>query len=307
MNLSKEELISEISKLKKEKNAVIVAHYYQIDEVQEVADIVGDSFALSKYCAETDADAIVFCGVSFMAESAKILSPDKKVYLPKSTAGCPMADMITADDVRELREKYPNAAFVCYVNSSAETKAECDVCCTSSNALNIVKSLEEKDIVFIPDKNLGSYIAQQAPEKNVILYDGYCYTHNKITVEDVEKVKKAHPDAIVAIHPECPPEVVEKADFVGSTLQIINYCTESEHNKFIIGTEMGILYDLNKKNKDKQFYLLTPRFVCTNMKKTTLESVYDALKNEQYETFVDEDIRQKSKATLEKMLEMAKK
>lgn len=306
MNLSKEELISEISKLKKEKNAVIVAHYYQIDEVQEVADIVGDSFALSKYCAETDADAIVFCGVSFMAESAKILSPDKKVYLPKSTAGCPMADMITADDVRELREKYPNAAFVCYVNSSAETKAECDVCCTSSNALKIVKSLEEKDIVFIPDRNLGSYIAKQVPEKNIILYDGYCYTHNKITVEDVEKVKKAHPDSIVAIHPECPPEVVEKADFVGSTLQIINYCTESEHNKFIIGTEMGILYDLNKKNKDKQFYLLTPRFVCTNMKKTTLESVYDALKNEQYETFVDEDIRQKSKATLEKMLEMAK-
>ena len=306
MELSKEALLQEIARLKKEKNAVIVAHYYQIDEVQEIADMVGDSFALSKYCATTDADTIVFCGVSFMAESAKILSPEKTVLLPKATAGCPMADMITADDVRELKEMHPNAAVVCYVNSSAETKAECDVCCTSSNALKIVNSLEEKDIIFIPDKNLGSYVAKQVPDKNIILFDGYCYTHNKITVDDLEQVRKAHPDAILAIHPECPKEVVEKADFVGSTSEIINYCTKSNERKFIIGTEMGILYELKNKNKDKEFYLLTPRFVCPNMKKTTIESVFEALKNNINETFVDEDIRIKAKKSLERMLELAK-
>jgi quinolinate synthase len=304
MSLTKEQMIAEIEQMKKEQNAVIVAHYYQNDEVQDVADIVGDSYGLSVYCADNVADTIVFCGVGFMAESAKILSPDKTVLIPELRAGCPMADMVTGDDVKLLRRQYPGAAIVCYVNTSAETKAECDVCCTSSNAVKIVRALKEKQIVFLPDKNLGSFVAKQVPEKEVILYDGFCYTHNKIRMDEVDEVMNAHPDAKLAVHPECQSELVERSDFAGSTAQIIEYCSNSVDEKFIIGTEMGILYELKKRNPKKTFYILSPRFVCPNMKYTRLSSVYEALKKRRYEMEVDEDIRIRAIKSLDRMIEI---
>lgn len=302
--MDKRELIEKIQALKKERNAVIVAHNYQVDDVQEVADIVGDSFALSKYCASGNADVIVFCGVHFMAESAKILSPEKTVLLPEKDAGCPMADMVTADALRREKEKYKNAAVVCYINSSAEVKAECDVCCTSSNALKVVGSLKEKDILFVPDQNLGSYIAAKLPEKNFILWKGFCATHHRIKKDEVIKIREMHPDALVLVHPECRPEVVEMADFVGSTKQIIDYANSSPHQKFIIGTEMGVLYKLKKDNPGKTFYLLSPGLICPNMKKTSLESVYNALNEMKYEINVDPQISAKARKTLDRMLEL---
>lgn len=302
--MDKRELIEKIQALKKERNAVIVAHNYQVDDVQEVADIVGDSFALSKYCASGNADVIVFCGVHFMAESAKILSPEKTVLLPEKDAGCPMADMVTADALRREKEKYKDAAVVCYINSSAEVKAECDVCCTSSNALKVVGSLKEKDILFVPDQNLGSYIAAKLPEKNFILWKGFCATHHRIKKDEVIKIREMHPDALVLVHPECRPEVVEMADFVGSTKQIIDYANSSPHQKFIIGTEMGVLYKLKKDNPGKTFYLLSPGLICPNMKKTSLESVYNALNEMKYEINVDPQISAKARKTLDRMLEL---
>ena len=302
--MDKRELIEKIQALKKERNAVIVAHNYQVDDVQEVADIVGDSFALSKYCASGNADVIVFCGVHFMAESAKILSPEKTVLLPEKDAGCPMADMVTADALRREKEKYKDAAVVCYINSSAEIKAECDVCCTSSNALKVVGSLKEKDILFVPDQNLGSYIAAKLPEKNFILWKGFCATHHRIKKDEVIKIREMHPDALVLVHPECRPEVVEMADFVGSTKQIIDYANSSPHQKFIIGTEMGVLYKLKKDNPGKTFYLLSPGLICPNMKKTSLESVYNALNEMKYEINVDPQISAKARRALDRMLEL---
>jgi len=302
--MDKRELIEKIQALKKERNAVIVAHNYQVDDVQEVADIVGDSFALSKYCASGNADVIVFCGVHFMAESAKILSPEKTVLLPEKDAGCPMADMVTADALRREKEKYKDAAVICYINSSAEVKAECDVCCTSSNALKVVGSLKEKDILFVPDQNLGSYIAAKLPEKNFILWKGFCATHHRIKKDEVIKIREMHPDALVLVHPECRPEVVEMADFVGSTKQIIDYANSSPHQKFIIGTEMGVLYKLKKDNPGKTFYLLSPGLICPNMKKTSLESVYNALNEMKYEINVDPQISAKARRALDRMLEL---
>ncbi|AUS98510.1 quinolinate synthase [Clostridium thermosuccinogenes] len=302
--MDKRELIEKIQALKKERNAVIVAHNYQVDDVQEVADIVGDSFALSKYCASGNADVIVFCGVHFMAESAKILSPEKTVLLPEKDAGCPMADMVTADALRREKEKYKDAAVVCYINSSAEVKAECDVCCTSSNALKVVGSLKEKDILFVPDQNLGSYIAAKLQEKNFILWKGFCATHHRIKKDEVIKIREMHPDALVLVHPECRPEVVEMADFVGSTKQIIDYANSSPHQKFIIGTEMGVLYKLKKDNPGKTFYLLSPGLICPNMKKTSLESVYNALNEMKYEINVDPQISAKARRALDRMLEL---
>ncbi len=297
-------LKNKINELKKEKNAVIVAHNYQVDEVQEIADIVGDSFALSKYCAENSADIIVFCGVHFMAESAKILSPEKTVLLPESDAGCPMADMVTAEALKKEKERHPGAVTVCYINSSAEVKAECDVCCTSSNAIKIVKSIKEKDILFVPDKNLGSYVAKMVPEKNINLWNGFCITHHKIKKAEVEKIKEIHPDALLAVHPECQSDIVEIADFVGSTKQIIDFATESENRKFIIGTEMGVLYKLRMNNPDKVFYLMSQGLLCPNMKKTSLESVYNALNEMKYVIELDEDIRLRAKGSLDRMLEL---
>ena len=297
-------MVEKILELKKEKNAVIVAHSYQIDEVQDVADIVGDSFALSKFCANNKADVIVFCGVHFMAESAKILSPEKTVLLPELHAGCPMADMVTPEALREMKAKHPGAVVVCYINSSADVKAECDVCCTSSNAVRVIKSIKEKDIIFVPDKNLGSYVADMVPEKNIILWQGFCPTHHKVKAAEVVKIKELHPDAELLIHPECQPEVVKLADFVGSTQQIIDYANKSNADKFIIGTEVGVLNILRRANPNKTFYLMAPGLTCPNMKKTTLQSVYNALNEMKYQIELNEEVRLKASKCLDRMLEI---
>lgn len=300
--MDKQALILAIEALKKERDAVIVAHSYQVGEVQDVADMVGDSFALSKFCAEDPHPVIVFCGVKFMAESAKILSPQKTVLLPEITAGCPMADMVTPEDIDEMRAKHPGAAVVCYVNTTAETKAKCDICCTSSNALKVIRSLPQKDIIFMPDKNLGGYIAQQVPEKNIILWPGYCITHERTTVDDVTNARANHPEAVLLAHPECPADVVAEADFVGSTKQIIDFAKNAPGQKFIIGTEMGIFHQLQNDSPDKQFYLLSAGLICPNMKKTQLESVYEALKNMQYKIELAPEVIEKARASLERML-----
>lgn len=303
--MNNNDLIKKINELKEEKNAVIVAHNYQVDDVQEVADVIGDSLALSRYCADNDKKVIVFCGVHFMAESAKILSPQKTVLLPEIDAGCPMADMVTADALREEKKKHPGAVVVCYINSSAEVKAESDICCTSSNAIKVVKSIKEKDILFVPDQNLGSYVARMVPEKNIILWKGYCITHHRVRSDEIKKVKEIHSDALLLVHPECQKEIAEAADFVGSTKQIIDYAKESTSSKFIIGTEMGVLYKLKKDNPDKSFYLLSQGLICPNMKKTSLKSVHDALNEMKYEIDLDEDIRLKAEKALERMLEIS--
>ncbi|MFO7637206.1 MAG: quinolinate synthase NadA [Clostridia bacterium] len=303
--MEKDQLIKEIKRMQQEKNAVIVAHNYQMDEVQDIADIVGDSFALSKYCAESDSDLIVFCGVHFMAESAKILSPHKTVLLPEKDAGCPMADMVTAESLREEKRKHPGATVVCYINSSAEVKAECDVCCTSSNAVKVIRSIPGKDILFLPDQHLGSYIQKQLPEKNIILWKGFCLTHHRVRKEDVVQARELHPDAVVLVHPECRAEVAELADFTGSTSQIIEFSRTTTHKKIIIGTEMGILHKLKKDNPDKTFYLLSPGLVCPNMKKTTLRSVYEALKDNKYDIQIEKEILEKAAGCLREMLRRA--
>ena len=297
-------LTEEIQRLKKERNAIILAHNYQVPEVQDVADVVGDSYSLSQHAAETDSDVIVFCGVHFMAESAKILSPNKTVLLPVRDAGCPMADMVTAPKLREMKARYPDAAVVCYVNSSAEVKAESDVCCTSSNALKVVESLENKQVIFVPDENLGSYVASKVKDKEIILWKGFCITHKRVKVEEVQKIRQLHPNAKILMHPECAPEVQKLADFLGSTSAIINYAREIPEKDIIIGTEEGILHLLKKQNPDKNFYLLSTGLICTNMKKTRLDDVHSALLNMQHEIHVDEDIRIKALKSLERMLKI---
>ena len=299
-------IVSEIKRLKREKNAVILAHNYQIPEIQDIADIVGDSLKLSQEAAKTDADIIVFCGVHFMAESAKILSPTKKVLLPAIDAGCPMADMITAEKLRDYKNENPGTTVVCYVNSSAEVKAECDVCCTSSNALKIVESLESDKILFAPDRNLGNYINQKLPNKKMELWNGFCITHERVKSEEVQMVRNKKPGVQVVVHPECNPTVVELADFVGSTSQILEHIRNSEDKEFIVGTEMGILHTLRKENLYKKFTLLSPSLICYNMKKTSLEDVLHVLKTEENEICVDEAIREKAYHSLNKMLELSK-
>jgi len=293
-----------ILELKEQRDAVIVAHNYQVDDVQEIADLVGDSYALSKFCAQNQHKVIVFCGVHFMAESAKILSPEKTVLLPEIDAGCPMADMVTAETIREYKKKYPEAKVVCYINSSAEVKAESDVCCTSSNAINIVKSIPDKDIIFVPDKNLGAFVAKEVPEKNIILWPGFCPTHHRITKEEVLKVKGLHPDALLLVHPECRPEVVELADYAGSTKQIIDFANNNSAQKMVIGTEVGVLHKLRKDNPEKTFYLLSQGLTCPNMKKTTLESVLISLRDMKYQIELNEEIRIKARTCLDRMLQM---
>ena len=304
------DITKRILELKQKHNAIILAHYYQIPEIQEIADMVGDSYGLSKKCADTDADVIIFCGVEFMAESAKLLSPQKTVLLPRMDAGCPMADMVTADDVKKLRKEYPDAAFVCYVNTSAEVKAECDVCCTSSNAVKIVKSLKEQQIVFLPDKNLGRYVAQNVQEKEIITINGYCIVHNRIMEQEVKDAKSKYPDAPFLVHPECADEVVELADFVGSTAQILAKAKEMDEEIIIIGTEEGILHKLKEQNPDKKFVMVSDRFICMNMKKTSVNDLLLAM--EKFDTGstentieLDEDIMKRAKASLDRMLELS--
>ena len=302
--MDRDELVKKITELKEERNAVIVAHNYQIDDVQAVADVVGDSLALSQYCASTSHDVIVFCGVHFMAESAKILSPQKTVLLPELHAGCPMAEMVNEDELRDKKKQHPGAAVVCYINSSAAVKAESDICCTSSNAVKTVQSVKEKDIIFVPDKNLGRYVSQIVKDKNIIPWEGFCVTHHRIKTGDVDKVKQLHPDALLLVHPECRDEVVDKADFVGSTKQIIDFANRSDNKKFIIGTEMGVLFKLKRDNPDKEFYLLSQGLICPNMKKTSLKSVFDALNEMKHKIELNEEIRVKAKKALDRMLEV---
>ncbi len=295
------EMIDEIQRLKKDKNAVILAHNYQIPEVQDIADYVGDSLGLSRKAVETDADIIVFCGVHFMAESAKILSPNKKVLLPVLDAGCPMADMIDVDKLKLLKEKHPDVPVVCYVNSSAEVKAESDICCTSSNAVDVVKSLNSNRVIFVPDQNLGSYVAKQLPKIEVICYEGFCITHHRVKDIELDKVRAHHGMSKTLVHPKTKSEVVQKADFVGSISQIISYVKNSDDKEFVIGTEMGILHTLRKENPDKRFHLLSPSLICYNMKKTGLQDIYRALKDETHEINVDEKVINKAHKTLERM------
>ncbi|MEG6584810.1 quinolinate synthase NadA [Dendrosporobacter sp. 1207_IL3150] len=299
------DLKAEIMRLKKERNAIILAHNYQLDEVQEVADYVGDSFYLSKVAAEIDCEVIVFSGVRFMAETAKILSPEKIVLLPEIDAGCPLADMITDEDVRNIKNQHPGVPVVCYINSSTEVKAESDVCCTSSNAVKVISSLPGRKVIFVPDGHLGDYVAKQLPDKELILWAGCCVTHAKVKPEDVLKAKDKYPGAKVLIHPECSPSVVEQADFVGSTSEIIRYAEKSDAKVFIIGTEVGVLCNLRASQPDKQFFLLHPGLVCPNMKKTRLQSVYEALAKNQYEIQVDVDLAAGARRSLTRMLELA--
>ncbi len=303
--MEQQNLVDEIIRLKKERNAIILAHNYQVSEVQEIADIVGDSFALSKLAATTQHKVIVFCGVHFMAESAKILSPQKTVLLPALDAGCPMAEMVTAEGLREMKSKYPEAAVVCYVNTSAEVKAEADICCTSSNAVKVVRSLKNKQVIFAPDKNLGSYIAKKVPEKEMILWKGFCITHRRVRVDEVKKIKELYPNAKLLVHPECEPEVQDLADFLGSTSEIMKYAREIPEKDIIIGTEEGVIYSMKKENPDKNFYLLSPGLVCANMKKTRLQDVRDALLYMQHEINIDEEIRVKALNSLEEMLKIS--
>ena len=294
------QLSEKILKLKKEKNAIILAHLYQIPEIQEIADYVGDSYYLSQVARDAKEDLIIFCGVKFMAESAKVLSPEKTVILPAPNAGCPMADMAEVEDVEEMIKKYPDAFKVCYINSSYEVKALCDASVTSSSALNIIKNIPNKQILFLPDQNLGGYISEFFPEKEFILWRGFCPTHHRITAEDIIKAKEEHPNVKVLSHPECSKEVRDLSDYIGSTSGIINYATECEDKEFIITTEEGVLHQLKKKNPDKKFYF-PEVMVCPNMKKTRLQDVYDALDGKKEEVILDEEIRKKALTSLENM------
>ncbi|SHE81561.1 quinolinate synthetase [Desulfofundulus australicus DSM 11792] len=295
-------LSEEIKRLKKERRAVILSHVYQRPEVQEIADFVGDSLGLAQQAAKTDAEVIVFCGVHFMAESAAILSPDKIVLLPEIKAGCPMADMVTVEALRERKKEIPGVIVVCYVNTSAAVKAESDVCCTSANAVKVVSSLpEDRPVLFIPDKNLGQYVARQTGRK-IHLWEGYCNTHDRLFAEDVLAAREAHPEALVLVHPECHPEVINLADAVASTTGMIRFARESSAREFIIGTETGILHQFRKQCPDKEFYLASDKLICPNMKATTLEKVHRALVTLEPRVTVPPEIREKALRSLERML-----
>ena len=302
-----EQLKKEMIELKEKQDAVILAHYYVDGEVQAIADYVGDSYFLSKLAIELKEQTIIFCGVSFMGESAKVLNPGKKVVMADEFADCPMAHMAEVAKIEQVRSEWDDVAVVCYVNSTSELKAHSDVCVTSSNAIKVVSNLKEKNIYFIPDENLGRYVAKQLPEKNFIFNDGFCHVHKSIHADELLKAKAAHPKAEVLTHPECTGDVLELSDFIGSTSQIIDYATQSEAQEFIICTEMGVFYELGQKNPQKRFYSVGHRQFCPNMKKITLEKVKKALETLQPEMIVDPDIAEKSCRPLEKMLELAAK
>ena len=298
------EMQERILALKKEKRALILAHYYQTMDIQEVADHVCDSFEMARRAGEANEDLLVICGVLFMAESAKILNPGKTVLLPSPDSGCPMADMIVPEDVADLRKQYPDAAVVCYVNSSAAVKAVSDICCTSSSAVGIVRALPERRILFVPDRNLGSYVASKVPEKEIILFDGCCPVHDRITEADVIAAKDAHPGAALLIHPECRAEVLKHADYIGSTAGIIKEAAGSAAGEFIIGTEIGVTERLEASASGKRFYPLAASFVCTDMKKTRLSDVLDSLENRIHEITLPADEIAAASKSLERMVEL---
>jgi len=296
------ELLEKLAALKRERKAIILAHNYQRGEVQDAADYVGDSLGLSRRAAATDAEVILFCGVDFMAETAAILCPEKTVIVPDRHAGCPMADMVTARELRREKEKHPSAVVVCYVNTSAEVKAESDICCTSANAVAVVKSVPgDREIIFVPDQSLGGWAAKQAG-REVILWPGYCPTHHRILPEELARVRAAHPQAKVLMHPEALEEVVREADYVGSTTGILRYCRESDAMEFIIGTENGILHRLRKENPGKSFYPAARLADCPNMKLNTLEKMVWSLEDMEYRVTVPEEVRVRALGCIERML-----
>jgi len=299
-----EQLLEKIEKLKNKRKAVILAHNYQPGEIQDLADFCGDSLGLSIEASKTEAEVIVFCGVQFMAETAAILSPDKKVLLPEKHAGCPMADMITAKQLRKLKQQYPDALVVCYVNSSAEVKAESDYCCTSANAVEVVNSLPaEKQIIFVPDQYLGQFAAKRSG-RNFVFWPGYCPTHVMITEEDIRKRKAKYPDAIVMAHPECTEPVKKISDQLLSTGQMLNFVRKSSARQFIVATETGIIHALKKENPDAEFIPASDRAICPNMKKITLDKIIASLEDMWYEISVPEEIRVKAKIALDRMVEI---
>lgn len=304
-NNSTNEIKEEIAELKKRRNAVILSHVYQRDEIQEIADFTGDSFGLSKKAINTDADVILFCGVRFMAETAHILNPEKTVIMPDNNAGCVLADMATVEDVKKMKEKYPDAEIVSYVNSTAAIKSVSDICCTSANAVNVVKSMKNQ-VIFVPDKNLGRYAANKTERKigeDIILWEGYCYVHEKnIDTYKIKHLKKEYPDAEIIVHPECNTSVTDLANFIGSTTQMLSYAKNSISKKYIVGTEDGLLFQLRKQNPDKKFYPFNT--ICRDMKFITLDKVVRALKNMEYKVHITENIRNKAKVALDKMLDV---
>lgn len=297
--------IERIKQLKKEKNAIILAHSYQNIEIDTVADYVGDSLYLSQMAEKTDADIIVFAGVYFMAQTAKIISPKKKVLLPNLNAGCLMADMINHSQILNFKQKYPNIPVVCYINSTAEVKSECDICCTSSNVLKIIKSLNAPQVLFVPDANLGKWAESQVSGVEVIAYDGNCPVHNNVTTEMITNKRRQYPNAKILIHPECKPEVSAMGDYVGSTSGIINYVKQSSENQFVIVTEKGVVDRLKRDYPQKEFILISDNMLCESMKLTTLEEILNTLENEVNEITLEEDVRQKSKTCIERMLKVS--
>lgn len=306
------ERAAQIKELQKEKDVVILAHYYVDGEVQEIADYVGDSFYLSKIATSVPQQTILFAGVSFMGESAKLLNPGKTVLMADECADCPMAHMVTKEQIAEVRGEYGDLSVVCYVNSTAEIKSVSDVCVTSSNAVKVVSNIPEKNIFFVPDNNLGRYVAAKLPEKNFIFHDGFCHVHKSIEAANVKAAKELHPDALVLTHPECTEDVVAMSDFVGSTSEIIDFATASDCTKFIICTEMGVFFELQQKNPQKKFYSVGHRQFCPNMKRVTLEKVYDVLAGLGTEDMADkrielsDEIMQRAATPLWRMLELAK-
>lgn len=294
-------IAEKITKLKKEKNAIVLVHNYQRSEIQNIADSLGDSLGLAREAAKTDARIIVFCGVRFMAETAKILSPEKTVIIPRKDAGCPMADMITAEDLRILKGKYPGAKVVSYVNTNADVKAESDICCTSANAIKVVRNIKAEKIIFTPDKNLAAY-CQRFTDKEIIPWNGYCYVHERIREEEVRLAKEKFPDALLLVHPECNPSVIDLADEVLSTSGMLSFAKKSDKKRFLIGTEEGLIYRLKKENPGKEFYAAGTAKMCRNMKLTTLNDVYFSLKEERYTIELPEGIIESAQKALEAML-----
>lgn len=302
MNSTNSKLVKKIQQLKKQRNAIILVHNYQIGEVQDIADYVGDSLGLSQTAGHTEADVIVFCGVRFMAETASILCPGKKVLMPDISAGCPMADMITADALRALKKEHPKAQVLSYVNTSAEVKAETDICCTSANAVKIVESLKDiEEIIFLPDKYLAHYVSTKT-NRNFITWNGYCPTHVKILPDDILRQKKAHPNAKVIVHPECTPPVIQLADEVLSTEGMCKYARAASASEIIMGTEVGFLYRLQKENPEKKFYPASEKAICPTMKLTTLEKMLRCLENMEYEVKITDEVQLKAKKAVDRML-----
>lgn len=305
MDTKDTKLIEKIQELKQARNAVILTHNYQLGEVQDIADFVGDSLELSQQAAKTEADVIVFCGVHFMAETASILCPDKIVLLPDLHAGCPMADMITAEELREEKKKYPQATVICYVNSTAEVKAESDVCCTSANSVKVVESVENDEILFVPDQYLGHYTSKKTTKK-MYFWPGYCPTHARILPHHITELKQQYPEAKVVVHPECRSEVVALADVALSTSGILRYAACDDVTQMIVGTELGMIYRLKKENPEKQFIPISEQAICPNMKLITLEKVLWSLEEMAPQVKVPEAVRVKAKSAIDKMLEISR-